>query len=262
MGPRSARRIRRVSGPGFARRVAMIAIDTMRANVFHAPQEFKVEEVARPRPGAGEALIRVTMTTICGTDVHIVKGEYPVRPGLVLGHEPVGVIEELGPGVTGYEIGERVLVGAITPCGQCHACLAGHLSQCGHGDGLRGDRRLALRQHDRRRAGRIPARAVRAGEPRQDPRRRDRRAGRPAGRHRLDRLRRRGVGWRADRRHGRRVRPGPDRPVRDGRRQADGRGPGHRRRQRPGPTRDGEADGRRRRRSTSPRSTSSTRSSG
>jgi threonine dehydrogenase-like Zn-dependent dehydrogenase len=113
----------------------MIAIDTMRANVFHAPQEFKVEEVARPRPGAGEALIRVTMTTICGTDVHIVKGEYPVRPGLVLGHEPVGVIEELGPGVTGYEIGERVLVGAITPCGQCHACLAGHLSQCGHGEG-------------------------------------------------------------------------------------------------------------------------------
>ncbi len=113
----------------------MIAIDTMRANVFHAPQEFKVEEVARPRPGPGDALIRVTMTTICGTDVHIVKGEYPVRPGLVLGHEPVGVIEELGPGVTGYEVGERVLVGAITPCGQCHACLAGHLSQCGHGAG-------------------------------------------------------------------------------------------------------------------------------
>ena len=113
----------------------MIAIDTMRANIFHAPQEFKVEEVARPRPGPGDALIRVTMTTICGTDVHIVKGEYPVRPGLVLGHEPVGVIEELGPGVTGYEIGERVLVGAITPCGQCHACLAGNLSQCGHGAG-------------------------------------------------------------------------------------------------------------------------------
>ena len=76
----------------------MIAIDTMRANVFHAPQEFRVEEVARPRPGPGEALIRVTLTTICGTDVHIVKGEYPVRPGLVLGHEPVGVIEELGAG--------------------------------------------------------------------------------------------------------------------------------------------------------------------
>ena len=113
----------------------MIAVDTMRANVFRAPGEFTIEEVDRPRPGPGEALIRITLTTICGTDVHIVKGEYPVRPGLTLGHEPVGVIEELGAGVTGYEIGERVLVGAITPCGQCHACLSGHLSQCGHGTG-------------------------------------------------------------------------------------------------------------------------------
>jgi len=114
----------------------MIAIETMRANVFRAPGEYDVEEVERPRPGPGEALIRITLTTICGTDVHIVKGEYPVEPGLTLGHEPVGVIEELGAGVTGYEIGDRVLVGAITPCGQCHACLSGHLSQCGHGSGF------------------------------------------------------------------------------------------------------------------------------
>jgi threonine dehydrogenase-like Zn-dependent dehydrogenase len=75
------------------------------------------------------------LTTICGTDLHIVRGEYPVKSGLVIGHEPVGVIEELGPGVTGYEVGDRVLVGAITPCGQCRACLSGHLSQCGHGGG-------------------------------------------------------------------------------------------------------------------------------
>jgi threonine dehydrogenase-like Zn-dependent dehydrogenase len=54
---------------------------------------------------------------------------------LIIGHEPVGVIEELGPGVSGYRIGDRVLVGAITPCGQCRACLSGHLSQCGHGEG-------------------------------------------------------------------------------------------------------------------------------
>lgn len=108
---------------------------TMRAAVLHAPHDLRVERVPRPVAGAGEALVRITATTICGTDVHILKGEYPVAPGLVIGHEPVGVIEELGPGVTGYEIGERVLVGAITPCGQCHACLAGHLSQCGHGAG-------------------------------------------------------------------------------------------------------------------------------
>ena len=113
----------------------MIAIDTMKANVFHGPEDIRVEEVDRPRPGPGDALIRVTLTTICGTDVHIVKGEYPVLPGLVIGHEPVGIIEALGAGVTGYEVGERVLVGAITPCGQCEACLTGHLSQCGHGSG-------------------------------------------------------------------------------------------------------------------------------
>jgi alcohol dehydrogenase len=109
---------------------------TMRAAVFHGPGDIRIETVPRPHVGPGEAVIRVTLTTICGTDVHILKGEYPVRAGLIVGHEPVGVIEELGPGVVGYEVGERVLVGAITPCGQCHACLSGHLSQCGHGSGF------------------------------------------------------------------------------------------------------------------------------
>jgi len=107
-------------------------MNKMKANVFHGVNDIRVEEVDKPRAGFGEAVIRVTLTTICGTDLHIVRGEYPVKPGLIIGHEPVGVIEELGPGVTGYEIGDRVLVGAITPCGQCRACLSGHLSQCGH----------------------------------------------------------------------------------------------------------------------------------
>jgi len=110
-------------------------MERMRATVFHGKNQIRVEEVERPRAGPGEAVIRVTLTTICGTDLHIVRGEYPVREGLIIGHEPVGVIEELGAGVTGYRIGDRVLVGAITPCGQCHACLSGHLSQCGHGEG-------------------------------------------------------------------------------------------------------------------------------
>ena len=110
-------------------------MSTMKATVFHGTNDIRVEEVKRPRAGVGEAVIRVTLTTICGTDLHIVRGEYPVKSGLVIGHEPVGVIDELGPGVTGYNIGDRVLVGAITPCGQCRACLSGHLSQCGHGDG-------------------------------------------------------------------------------------------------------------------------------
>ena len=109
----------------------------MRATVLHGINDIRIEDVPRPRPGVGEAVIRITLTTICGTDLHIVAGEYPVSSGLVIGHEPVGVIDELGPGVTGYNIGDRVLVGAITPCGQCRACLSGQLSQCGHGDGYK-----------------------------------------------------------------------------------------------------------------------------
>ena len=106
-------------------------VSTMKALVFHGPNQISVESVPVPKPGPGEAVIRVTLTTICGTDVHIVKGEYPVKPGLTIGHEPVGVIHELGVGVSGYRVGERVLVGAITPCGQCGFCLNGHWSQCG-----------------------------------------------------------------------------------------------------------------------------------
>jgi threonine dehydrogenase-like Zn-dependent dehydrogenase len=107
----------------------------MRATVFHGVNDIRVEEVERPHAAATEAVIRITLTTICGTDLHILRGEYPVKPGLVIGHEPVGVIEELGEAVEGYKVGDRVLVGAITPCGQCLACLSGHLSQCGHGQG-------------------------------------------------------------------------------------------------------------------------------
>jgi alcohol dehydrogenase len=110
-------------------------VQTMRANVFRGVNDIRVEEVPKPRAGIGEAVIKITLTTICGTDLHILRGEYPVKSGLIIGHEPVGIIDELGPGVTGYEIGNRVLVGAITPCGQCRGCLSGHLSQCGHGDG-------------------------------------------------------------------------------------------------------------------------------
>lgn len=103
----------------------------MKAVVFHGVNDIRVEEVPKPRPKAGEAVIRITATTICGTDVHIVKGEYPVRSGLILGHEPVGVIEELGDGLDAeYRIGQRVIVGAITPCGQCFYCLNGVHSQC------------------------------------------------------------------------------------------------------------------------------------
>ncbi|MGZ3426183.1 MAG: zinc-binding dehydrogenase [Polyangia bacterium] len=107
----------------------------MKAAVFSGVGEIHLERKAVPIAHPGEAVLRVTLTTICGTDLHILRGEYPVEKGLTIGHEAVGVIEELGDGVRGFAVGERVLVGAITPCGQCRACLSGHWSQCGHGDG-------------------------------------------------------------------------------------------------------------------------------
>jgi alcohol dehydrogenase len=107
------------------------ATATMRALVFRGPNQIGIEHVPIPKPGSGDAVIRVTLTTICGTDLHILKGEYPVKPGLIIGHEPVGIIHELGVGMNGYKVGDRVLVGAITPCGQCDYCLSGDWSQCG-----------------------------------------------------------------------------------------------------------------------------------
>jgi alcohol dehydrogenase len=103
----------------------------MKAAVFERPGRIALHEKPIPRPGPTDALVRITTTTICGTDVHILKGEYPVVPGLTVGHEPVGVIEELGSAVTGYQPGQRVIAGAITPCGQCSPCLDGHQAQCG-----------------------------------------------------------------------------------------------------------------------------------
>ncbi len=103
----------------------------MKAAVFVEAGRIVLEEKPIPKVGPRDALLRVTTTTICGTDVHILKGEYPVARGLTVGHEPVGVIAELGEAMTGYAIGQRVVAGAITPCGQCHSCLGGSLSQCG-----------------------------------------------------------------------------------------------------------------------------------
>ena len=103
----------------------------MRANIFRDKNKIGLEEKPIPNAGPGEAVVRVTLTTICGTDVHIMRGEYPVRQGQTIGHEPVGVIHELGDGVTGYEVGERVAINAITPCGMCEYCLSANWAQCG-----------------------------------------------------------------------------------------------------------------------------------
>jgi alcohol dehydrogenase len=109
--------------------------DTMRAAVFEGPERIVIEERPIPKCGPNEAIVKVTLTTICGTDVHIWREEYPVERGRIVGHEPVGVIHELGEAVEGYQLGERVLVGAITPCGSCFFCQSHSESQCaGHED--------------------------------------------------------------------------------------------------------------------------------
>jgi threonine dehydrogenase-like Zn-dependent dehydrogenase len=105
----------------------------MRAAIFLEPGRIVLDAKPIPEVGALDALIRVTTTTICGTDVHILKGEYPVRKGLTVGHEPVGIIEKLGSAVTGYKEGERVIAGAITPSGHSHSSLAGYHAQDGVG---------------------------------------------------------------------------------------------------------------------------------
>jgi threonine dehydrogenase-like Zn-dependent dehydrogenase len=103
----------------------------MKAAVFVEPGRIALDEKPIPDIGPLDALVRITMTTICGTDIHILKGEYPVAPGLTIGHEPVGVIEKLGSAVTGFREGERVIAGAITPSGYSAACLCGCPSQDG-----------------------------------------------------------------------------------------------------------------------------------
>ena len=106
---------------------------TMKATVFVEPGRIELREKPVPEVGPLDALLRITTTTICGTDVHIMKGEYPVAAGLTIGHEPVGVIERLGAGVKGYREGQRVIAGAITPSGWSNACLCGRCSQDGAG---------------------------------------------------------------------------------------------------------------------------------
>lgn len=104
---------------------------SMRAAVFVEKGRIVLTEKPIPNVGPLDALVKITTTTICGTDVHILKGEYPVEKGLTVGHEPVGVIEKLGASVAGYREGQRVIAGAITPSGHSYACLCG----CGSQDG-------------------------------------------------------------------------------------------------------------------------------
>ncbi len=109
----------------------------MKALVYHGPEHRSWEEVPDPIiEDSEDAIIRVDAVTICGTDLHILKGDVPtVQPGRILGHEAVGTILEIGSGVRGLSPGDRVLISCITSCGRCAYCSEGHYGQCLGGGG-------------------------------------------------------------------------------------------------------------------------------
>ncbi len=113
----------------------------MKALVYHGPGKKSFEERLKPvLKEDTDALVRISKTTICGTDLHILKGDVPtVQEGRVLGHEGIGVIEELGGGVTRFEVGDRVLISCITSCGKCEYCQRGLCSHCEQGGWILGN---------------------------------------------------------------------------------------------------------------------------
>ncbi len=90
----------------------------------------RIEQLADPRPKLGEVAIDVRSCGACHTDLHVLKGELPFPTPTVLGHEVAGMISEVGPGVTGFEVGDRVVTSFIMPCGQCEQCARGNEEIC------------------------------------------------------------------------------------------------------------------------------------
>jgi|SRR6185369_912672 len=115
---------------------------TMKALVYHGPGHRAWEE--KPRPTireAGDAIVRITTSTICGTDLHIMKGDVPtVTDGRILGHEGIGIIEEAGTGVADFRKGDKVLISCITSCGKCDFCRKSMYSHCLKGGWILGNK--------------------------------------------------------------------------------------------------------------------------
>jgi alcohol dehydrogenase len=114
----------------------------MKALVYHGPGKKSLDE--RPVPKLTEptdAVVRMTRTTICGTDLHILKGDVPTcEPGRILGHEGVGIVEHVGAAVTSFKPGDHVLISCITSCGKCDYCRRGMYSHCRTGGWILGNR--------------------------------------------------------------------------------------------------------------------------
>jgi len=113
----------------------------MRALVYQGPYEKALEQRPIPEISAStDAIVKVTKTTICGTDLHIIKGDVPgCQPGRVLGHEGIGVVHQIGPSVTTFKPGERVLISCITSCGKCLYCRKQMYSHCTSGGWILGN---------------------------------------------------------------------------------------------------------------------------
>ena len=113
----------------------------MKALVYHGPGKRAWEN--KPIPtlrDAGDAIVRITTSTICGTDLHILKGDVPsVTDGRILGHEGIGIVEAVGTGVTSFHKGDRVLISCITSCGRCDFCRKGMYSHCRNGGWILGN---------------------------------------------------------------------------------------------------------------------------
>jgi alcohol dehydrogenase len=114
----------------------------MKALVYLGPAKKALEERPKPELAAPtDAIVKITKTTICGTDLHILKGDVPsCQPGRILGHEGVGIVAETGPGVTVFKPGDRVLISCISACGKCVYCRKLMFSHCTTGGWILGNR--------------------------------------------------------------------------------------------------------------------------
>ena len=112
----------------------------MKALVYHAPGEKSWQDMAEPQiQKPTDAIVRIDTTTICGTDLHIMKGDVPaVTPGRILGHEGVGEIVELGSDVTQFAVGDKVIISCIKSCGRCSFCQQGIFAHCLGNEGASG----------------------------------------------------------------------------------------------------------------------------
>jgi alcohol dehydrogenase len=117
------------------------ASTTMKALVYHGRGKRAWEDKRRPAiQDPGDAIVRITTSTICGTDLHILKGDVPsVTEGRILGHEGIGVIEQFGTGVTEFHVGDKVLISCITACLKCDFCRKGMYSHCRQGGWILGN---------------------------------------------------------------------------------------------------------------------------